>query len=324
MEKTEFKVLLAEKTKTTEESLEQFLPAEDGFAKIVLEAMNYSVRAGGKRLRPIMMWESFLLCGGAEEDRKLVEPFMAALEMIHTYSLVHDDLPAMDNDRLRRGKPTTWAVYGETFGILAGDALLNFAFETAGLSFDRIPDEDPLKLVRAAKALQVLAGKAGIFGMIGGQTADILAEKNETLCRCEVSLSHKCLFNHILDSFDIPLFFTQESIFHKLGKIHADFMSILLSYTYQGLSNCVCNLNRVKGLFSSVSFCYFHYFCPFGFIFYYPTHWKRSSNKYYYRRLHPTFTKPKYPKFKNNLWCYKPCLSKCEFLLKKLIINKKF
>ena len=180
MEKTEFKVLLAEKTKTTEESLEQFLPAEDGFAKIVLEAMNYSVRAGGKRLRPIMMWESFLLCGGAEEDRKLVEPFMAALEMIHTYSLVHDDLPAMDNDRLRRGKPTTWAVYGETFGILAGDALLNFAFETAGLSFDRIPDEDPLKLVRAAKALQVLAGKAGIFGMIGGQTADILAEKNET------------------------------------------------------------------------------------------------------------------------------------------------
>ena len=180
MEKTEFKVLLAEKTKTTEESLEQFLPAEDGFAKIVLEAMNYSVRAGGKRLRPIMMWESFLLCGGAEEDRKLVEPFMAALEMIHTYSLVHDDLPAMDNDRLRRGKPTTWAVYGETFGILAGDALLNFAFETSGLSFDRIPDEDPLKLVRAAKALQVLAGKAGIFGMIGGQTADILAEKNET------------------------------------------------------------------------------------------------------------------------------------------------
>ena len=180
MEKTEFKVLLAEKTKTTEESLEQFLPAEEGFAKIVLEAMNYSVRAGGKRLRPIMMWESFLLCGGAEEDRKLVEPFMAALEMIHTYSLVHDDLPAMDNDRLRRGKPTTWAVYGETFGILAGDALLNFAFETSGLSFDRIPDEDPLKLVRAAKALQVLAGKAGIFGMIGGQTADILAEKNET------------------------------------------------------------------------------------------------------------------------------------------------
>ena len=180
MEKTEFKVLLAEKTKTTEESLEQFLPAEDGFAKIVLEAMNYSVRAGGKRLRPIMMWESFLLCGGAEEDRKLVEPFMAALEMIHTYSLVHDDLPAMDNDRLRQVKPTTWAVYGETFGILAGDALLNFAFETAGLSFDRIPDEDPLKLVRAAKALQVLAGKAGIFGMIGGQTADILAEKNET------------------------------------------------------------------------------------------------------------------------------------------------
>lgn len=180
MEKTEFQILLAKKTKSIEESMEKFLPAEDGFAKIVLEAMNYSVRVGGKRLRPMLMWESFLLCGGSMEDRQLVEPFMAALEMIHTYSLVHDDLPAMDNDRLRRGKPTTWAVYGETFGILAGDALLNYAFETAGLSFDRIADENSLKLRRAARALQVLARKAGVYGMIGGQTADILAEQNET------------------------------------------------------------------------------------------------------------------------------------------------
>ena len=172
MEKTEFQILLAKKTKSIEESMEKFLPAEDGFAKIVLEAMNYSVRVGGKRLRPMLMWESFLLCGGSMEDRQLVEPFMAALEMVHTYSLVHDDLPAMDNDRLRRGKPTTWAVYGETFGILAGDALLNYAFETALKAFE-LPDGDADK---KAKALSILAKKAGIYGMIGGQTADIEAE----------------------------------------------------------------------------------------------------------------------------------------------------
>lgn len=181
MDKNDFKLLLIEKTKKIEVVLEKFLPAEQGFAQIVLEAMNYSVRVGGKRLRPMMMWEAFLLCGGEDSDRELVEPFMAALEMIHTYSLVHDDLPAMDNDRLRRGKPTTWATYGETFGILAGDALLNYAFETASLSFDRIPGENIRKLRRVAKALQVLGSKAGIGGMIGGQTADILAEQQKNL-----------------------------------------------------------------------------------------------------------------------------------------------
>ena len=179
MEKTEFKVLLAEKTKTTEESLEQFLPAEDGFAKIVLEAMNYSVRAGGKRLRPIMMWESFLLCGGAEEDRKLVEPFMAALEMIHTYSLVHDDLPAMDNDEYRRGRETTWKVYGDGMAVLAGDGLLNLAFETAAGAFAFAQDEKTCRQI--AGALQILGKKSGIYGMIGGQTADLEAESGAEL-----------------------------------------------------------------------------------------------------------------------------------------------
>lgn len=174
MENKEFNVLLQEKTRDLNVILEKFLPVEEGTQKTVLEAMNYSVRAGGKRLRPMFLWETYLLCGGNEEDRALVEPFLAAIEMIHTYSLVHDDLPAMDNDEYRRGKKTTWAVYGETMGILAGDGLLNYAFETAVKSFAYAGT--PEKLKRAAAALEILARKAGIYGMIGGQTADIEAE----------------------------------------------------------------------------------------------------------------------------------------------------
>ncbi|MBO6015156.1 MAG: polyprenyl synthetase family protein [Lachnospiraceae bacterium] len=148
--------------------LAKYLPIEQGPAQIVLEAMNYSVNAGGKRLRPMLMKEAFVLCGG---EGDIVEPFMAALEMIHTYSLVHDDLPAMDNDEYRRGRKTTHVVYGETMAILAGDALLNYAFETACKAFARNPGN-----VRVERAFEILAKKAGIFGMIGGQTADILAE----------------------------------------------------------------------------------------------------------------------------------------------------
>lgn len=131
-----------------------------------MEAMEYSLMAGGKRLRPMLMRETYLLFGG---EGNLVEPFMAAMEMIHTYSLVHDDLPAMDNDEYRRGRKTTHVVYGEDMGILAGDALLNFAFETAGSAFEQYPD----KALLIGKALQVLAGKAGIYGMIGGQVVDV-------------------------------------------------------------------------------------------------------------------------------------------------------
>ena len=127
--------------------------------------MNYSVLAGGKRLRPLMMYETYRMFGGEGE---VIRPFMAAMEMIHTYSLVHDDLPAMDNDEYRRGKLTTHAKYGHAMGILAGDALLNFAFETAASAFDY--GEDP---GRVAKALQILAKKAGIYGMIGGQVVDV-------------------------------------------------------------------------------------------------------------------------------------------------------
>ncbi len=163
---------LLEKGKEVESVIVSFLPIEEGWAKTVLEAMNYSVCAGGKRLRPMLMAETYKLFGGKD---KVIEPFMAAIEMIHTYSLVHDDLPAMDNDEYRRGRKTTWVMYGDAMAILAGDGLLNYAFETALKSFE-MPQTD---LERAAKALSILAKKAGIYGMIGGQTADIEAQNPE-------------------------------------------------------------------------------------------------------------------------------------------------
>ena len=147
--------------------LDEYMPKTEGRQKTVIDAMNYSVSAGGKRLRPMLMYETYKLFGG---DGEVVKPFMAAMEMIHTYSLVHDDLPAMDNDEYRRGKKTTHAVYGETMGILAGDALLNYAFETAATAFDILFDK------KVAKALKVLSEKAGIYGMIGGQVVDIESE----------------------------------------------------------------------------------------------------------------------------------------------------
>ena len=123
-----FEQVLNDKVKETENVIGAYLPKEKGWAKTVMEAMNYSVNAGGKRLRPMLMAETYKLFGGRE---KVIEPFMAAIEMIHTYSLVHDDLPAMDNDEYRRGRKTTWVVYGDAMAVLAGDGLLNFAFETA-------------------------------------------------------------------------------------------------------------------------------------------------------------------------------------------------
>ena len=169
----EFQDQLNEKVSHINAVLETYLPKEEGFQKTVLEAMNYSVRVGGKRLRPMLMEEVYLAFGGSGD---VVEPFMAALEMIHTYSLVHDDLPAMDNDMLRRGKPTTHAVYGEAMGVLCGDALLNYAFETAFLAFDKTTDCQVLS-ERIPRALKVLGKKAGIYGMIGGQVCDVEAEK---------------------------------------------------------------------------------------------------------------------------------------------------
>lgn len=152
-----------------ENILKEYLPKEEGVASSVMAAMNYSVNAGGKRLRPMLMLETYKLFGGAGKE---IEPFMAAIEMIHTYSLVHDDLPAMDNDEYRRGKKTTWVEYGEAMAILAGDALLNYAFETALKAFAC----EGVDAKRTARALAILAQKAGIYGMIGGQVADIEAE----------------------------------------------------------------------------------------------------------------------------------------------------
>lgn len=166
-----FKEEMQQKTVQVEAILQKFLPEAGGLQKTVLEAMNYSMLAGGKRLRPMMMQEAYRMFGGEGPE---IEPFMAAIEMVHTYSLVHDDLPAMDNDEYRRGRKTTHAVYGEAMAILAGDALLNYAFETALKAFDRTTHQD-----RVIRALQVLAQKAGIFGMIGGQTADIEAEAGQ-------------------------------------------------------------------------------------------------------------------------------------------------
>lgn len=148
-----------------EDIIKKYMPDETGYQRTVIEAMNYSILAGGKRLRPMLMLETFRLFGG---DGEVIEPFMAAIEMIHTYSLVHDDLPAMDNDEYRRGRKTTHVVYGEAMGILAGDGLLNYAFETAVKAFDKTDDYKAV-----AKALKIFAQKTGIYGMIGGQTVDV-------------------------------------------------------------------------------------------------------------------------------------------------------
>lgn len=176
METQEFNRLVQEKTEQLEQIITAFLPPEEGHQKTVLRAMNYSIQAGGKRLRPMLMMETYRMCGGKGTE---IEPFLAAMEMIHTYSLVHDDLPAMDNDEYRRGRETTWKVYGNAMGILAGDGLLNFAFETALKAFERVDRTDAAALGRVADALSVLAGKSGVYGMVGGQTADIEAEKQE-------------------------------------------------------------------------------------------------------------------------------------------------
>lgn len=151
-----------------EKIIKEYLPKEEGYQKTIMKAMNYSILAGGKRLRPMLMLETYRLFGGTS---KTIYPFMAAIEMIHTYSLVHDDLPAMDNDEYRRGRKTTHIVYGEAMGILAGDALLNYAFETAAGAFQLEPENPAV-----GQAMLVLARKAGIYGMIGGQVVDVESE----------------------------------------------------------------------------------------------------------------------------------------------------
>lgn len=168
-DKETFKQELKTRTAEIEQLIKTYLPEESGHQKTILEAMNYSMMAGGKRLRPMLMQEMCRLFTGCLLES--VIPFMAAVEMIHTSSLVHDDLPCMDDDMMRRGKPSTWAEFGEDIGVLTGDALMMYAFETAASAFETSIDPDELS--RIGKAVGILARKTGVYGMIGGQTVDV-------------------------------------------------------------------------------------------------------------------------------------------------------
>ena len=164
----DFEQELKQRAAAIDEIIESFLPEDADYQETVIEAMKYSLMGGGKRIRPMLMQETYRLFGG---ESVAVEYFMAAIEMIHTYSLVHDDLPCMDNDEYRRGRKTTHAVYGEAMATLAGDALLNYAVETALGAFDTDIEKE-----RVGKAARIMLNKSGIYGMIGGQVADVEAE----------------------------------------------------------------------------------------------------------------------------------------------------
>jgi geranylgeranyl diphosphate synthase type II len=184
----EFQEQMSEKVQYVEAVIKKYMPEETGLQKTVLSAMNYTMSAGGKRIRPVLIQSVYEFFGGRDS---IVEPFMAAMEMIHTYSLIHDDLPALDNDDYRRGRKTAHVVYGEAMAILAGDSLLNYAYETAAKAFDMIAQSaktgvsgnDGDRLAQLTKelqdrynverAMQILAAKPGIYGMIGGQVADV-------------------------------------------------------------------------------------------------------------------------------------------------------
>lgn len=156
---------LEKRAREADQIIESFLPKEEGFARTLAMAVNYSVKAGGKRIRPILLRETLRLFGG---DEKVAEPFMAGIEMIHTHSLIHDDLPALDNDDYRRGKLTTHRMFGEAMGVLSGDALLNLAYETMFKAFSRT--DHPEKVIAA---LRIMGEKTGISGMLGGQSVDV-------------------------------------------------------------------------------------------------------------------------------------------------------
>lgn len=149
--------------------IKKYLPEAEGYQERIADAMNYSINVGGKRIRPLLMFETYKLCGGKNFEE--VYPFMAAIEMIHSYSLVHDDLPAMDNDEYRRGQLTTHKKYGEDFGILAGDGLLNLAYETMIEAITKC--EDLVDFSKKSKAAGIIAKKSGIYGMVGGQSLDV-------------------------------------------------------------------------------------------------------------------------------------------------------
>ena len=186
----DLRTILKGHSDTISRELEHYLPKEEGFQQIIFESANYSVRNGGKRLRPILIQSAYILCrnNGSEElseaEKSAIMPIMAAMEMIHSSSLVHDDLPCMDNDVLRRGVPSTWAKFGEDFGTLAGDALMIYAFETATKS--------SASAEQVLRCISILAAKSGIYGMIGGQTVDVqLVGKRPTRAQLEFIYKNK-------------------------------------------------------------------------------------------------------------------------------------
>lgn len=177
----DFEKEMRDRVKSVEAVIQQYMPQEESLQKTVIDAMKYTMSAGGKRIRPLLMREVYQLFGG---NMQIIEPFMAAIEMIHTYSLIHDDLPALDNDDYRRGRKTAHVVYGEAMAILAGDSLLNYVYETASKVFSMVetcfPSDDIEEVKRELgvrrnleRSMQVLSEKPGIYGMIGGQTADV-------------------------------------------------------------------------------------------------------------------------------------------------------
>ena len=184
----DFKTELNYKVNETFSLIKTFIPEEEGLQKRVAQAMNYSFNSGGKRLRPLFMLESYRLFGG--EDLSRIAPFMAAIEMIHTYSLIHDDLPAMDNDDFRRNRPTNHKMFDEATAILAGDGLLNMAFETIAKAM--ADEKDPAVLKRMVRANVVLSNKAGIYGMIGGQMVDLIMENHKDIDLDTILFIHKC------------------------------------------------------------------------------------------------------------------------------------
>ena len=162
-----FKAQLSEKIEHINHILEKYAYKES-YPQVIYDSMNYSLFAGGKRIRPLLLLEACIICGGDIAD---CEPLLAAIEMIHTYSLIHDDLPCMDNDDLRRGKPTNHIVFGYPIAVLSGDGLLNSAYEIMIKGYAAAKDKD-----KYVSAISVIANAAGVRGMIGGQVADIINE----------------------------------------------------------------------------------------------------------------------------------------------------
>ena len=168
------KEMLSDYAEMTDEAFAKYLPEVECLQKSVADAARYSLSAGGKRIRAALVMEFCRVCGGEPETAL---PVACAIEMLHTFSLIHDDLPALDNDDYRRGRKTTHVVYGEDIAVIAGDGLLNYAFETALRAFGKAVTLEEYQRIECA--MNILGRKAGVYGMIGGQCADLLAEKPE-------------------------------------------------------------------------------------------------------------------------------------------------